>query len=81
MQTDCLTEATLHAIPVNGFTQGFRDCEADFRSVFLLGPFKTKGREVRAGKAGTLVIDFAEVAAAKNSDALRKTEPGQANSA
>jgi hypothetical protein len=77
MQAHRLTEATLHAIPVDGFAQGFRDCEADFGSVFLVRRLKAERRKIRAGKSETLIIDFAEVATAENSDVLRKTEQGQ----
>lgn len=72
-----LTEAPFHAIALDGFAQGFRDGESHFRAVLLLRLFETEGSEVSAGKTGTLIINFAEVAAAEDADTLRKKQSGQ----
>ena len=81
LQTHCLTETALHAISDDGIAQGFGDGKTDFGPNFLLRLFETECCEIRAGEAGTLVIHFAEVAAAENPDTLRKTEWGQSERA
>jgi hypothetical protein len=77
LQADRLPEAPLHSIADHGFTQGFRDREADLGPLFLLGLLKAECSKKWAGKAETLIIDFTEVATAKNSEGLRKRKLGQ----
>jgi hypothetical protein len=77
LQADSLSEPPLHSITDHCLTQSFGDCETNLRPGFLFNLLKAEGRKERAGETRTLVIDFTEVATAKNSEGLRKGKLGQ----
>ena len=83
METHCFAQTAFHTITHHCVPECFRDGESNFRSirntrdVSGIGAFVAERREVRARKAGTLVIDFAEIGAAKNSGGLWKPELGR----
>ena len=77
MQPHGLSQATFHAVSNDRFPESLGDCESDFGSIgrapmFGVGALETEGCEIRAGKARTLVINLAEVRAAKYSGGLRE---------
>jgi hypothetical protein len=83
MQTHRFAQTAFHTISHHCVPERLRDGESDFgsvrnaRDISGIGAFITKRREVRARKAGTLVINFAEIGAAKNSGGLWKPETGR----
>lgn len=81
MQSHGFAKAALHTIPHHCLAERFRDGEPDLRTLSDTTPIlcgltlKAERREVWARVARSLVIDFAEVGAAKNSDSLWELVP------
>jgi hypothetical protein len=74
VEPDRFSHASPHQVPNYRFSHGSGDGETDLRSIGLFGGPETKGGEKTARVAEALVIDFSEVAAAKNPVGFRKSE-------
>jgi hypothetical protein len=74
MKADCFAHPAFHPIPYDRFPECARGSEANGRATLLLRPRKIERGEEITRIAGSLIIDFAEVTPAKNSDGFRKSK-------
>ena len=75
LAADGLADAPLDAVANHRTAQGARHGKADARAI-RQSAADTEGREQRAGVAGSLVIDSAEIDRSQQADTFRKTSDG-----